>query len=459
MKRGIGHWALGIGGRFGRGPAALLFAASMLGVLPVQAQSYREIVRHIAETPALQSAKMMEQAAGEMASAAEGKNLPSLDLSLQGVWLKETPTMFLHTGLGPAQALPMGTKRQFTGELRLSYPLFTGFAISAEIERSRLEAQRAKLKVEDLRRNLILNATELYGAVKATEAALAALRRANEATLQALKKAEGFYRQGLIAPSELYTIRARVYDVEAAITEKRSLKEQLLNRLSYLSGIRVNALRGSIPLPDPASPRKVIAEAYRYRSDIRALQTLLRVDEAQIRLAESRFYPTLGAAVALKRHGDTPELNGDGFTNADQSYAALELNWNLFSGGSDRHSVEAARYKRLSAASSLVDYRRRVATEIRNAFAELRALRSRLKSAQMQVKAQEEYYKLTRGRFDNQMASADELSRSIADLASARARAAALKAQIRVQRAKIWLLSGVRGFERKLGLKRVVSSE
>jgi outer membrane protein TolC len=422
------------------------------GSFPVQAQSYREIVQHIARTPALQSAKLMENAAGEMAMAAEGKNLPSLDLSVQGAWLKETPTMILHTGFGPNQPLPMGKTRQFVGELKLSYPLFTGFAITAQIERSRLEAQRAALKVQDLRRNLILKATELYGAIQATDAALAALRKAKKATLQALKKAEGFYKHGLIAPSELYNIRARVYDVEAAITQNRSRKEQLLNQLSYLSGTRVRRLQGSIALPEPASSRQVIRQAYRYRSDLRALQTLLRVDEAQIRLAESRFYPTVGAAVALKRHGDTLGLHGDGFTNADQSYAGLSLNWNLFSGGSDRHTVEAARYKRLSAASALIDYRHRVATEIKNAFAQLRALRSRLKSARMQVRAQREYYKLTRGRFDNQLASADELSRSIADLANARARAAAIVSQIRVQKAKIWLLSGVEGFERKLGI-------
>ncbi|WP_169308548.1 TolC family protein [Nitratifractor salsuginis] len=429
-----------------------MFVSSLLGTLSVQAQSYREIIRHIAETPAMQSAKLMERAAGEMASAAEGKNLPSIDLSVQGAWLKDTPEMILHFPMFPSQPLPMGKTRQFVGELRLSYPLFTGFAISAQIERSRLEAQRAKLKVQDLRRNLILNATQLYGAIEATEAALAAEREAKRATLSALKKAEGFYKHGLLPPADLYNIKAKVYDVEAAITQTESQKEQLLNQLSYLSGTTVHSIHGSIPLPDPSSRKRVKKLAYRYRSDIRVLQTLLRVDDAQIRLAESRYYPTVGVAAGLKRHGDTLALNGDGFTNADQSYLGVNVSWNLFNGGSDRHTVEAARYKKLSAASSLLDYRWRVATEIDNAFTELRALRSKFRSARMQVKAQEEYYKLTLGRFDNQLASADELSRSIADLARARARAAAIRSQIRVQRAKIWLLSGVKGFERKLGI-------
>ncbi len=425
-----------------------------LGLL--QAQSYREIVGNIAKTPALKSAELMQKAAEEAAYASEGKDLPILDLSVQGAWLKDTPTMYLHEVNGhplpKPLPMPMGKTRDFVGELKLSYPLFTGFAISAQIDRSRLEAQRARLKVLDARRNLILNATELYGAIEATEAALRALVQAKKATLSALKKAEGLYKNGLIPPADLYNIKARVYDVDASITEARSRRERLLNQLSYLSGLRVRSIHGAIPLSSPPASTALKQEAYRKRSDLRALQTLLRIDDAQIRLAESRYYPTVGVAAALKRHGDTLALDGDGYTNADRSYVGVDLSWNLFNGGSDRHTVEAARYKKLSAASSFLDYRRRVATEIDNAYAQLRALRSKLKSATMRVQAQKEYYKLTRGRFDNQLASADELSRSIADLANAKAKKAAIESSIRVQKAKIWLLSGVENFEKTLGI-------
>jgi len=426
-----------------------------LGLL--QAQSYREIVKHITETPAMQGAQLLQKAAEEAAYANEGKELPSLDLNFQGAWLKDTPTMYLHEVNGitlpKPLPMPMGKTRDFIGELKLSYPLFTGFAISAQIDRSRLEAQQARLKVLDARRNLILNATELYGAIETTQATLQALYKAKKATLSALKKAEGLYKNGLIPPADLYNIKARVYDVDASITETRSHREQLLNQLSYLAGERISGLNGTIPLATPPTPGTLKQEAYRKRSDLRVLQTLLHIDEAQIRLAESRYYPTVGVAAALKRHGDTLALDGDGFTNADRSYVGVDLSWNLFNGGSDKHTVEAARYKKLSAASSLLDYRRRVDTEIDNAYAQLRALRSKLKSARMRVQAQKEYYKLTRGRFDNQLASADELSRSIADLANARAKKAAIESSIRVQKAKIWLLSGVESFERKLGIK------
>jgi outer membrane protein TolC len=406
----------------------------LLGLGLLQAESYRELIGRLERSPLLKSAALMKEAAGERALAAEGKNLPMLDLYLQGAWLKDTPTMILHTGLGPSQPLPMGKTRQFVGELRLSYPLFTGFAVSADIDRSRWEAERARLKTLDLKRNLILQLTELYGTVRATRKVLAAQREAGTAMLSALKKAEGLYKNGLLPPADLYNIKAKVYEVEAQIAQTRSRIGQLLNRLGYLTGTKVKSVDGGITLRTLPSSGKLKEAAQRRRSDLRALQALLKVDEATIRLAESRYYPTVGVAAGLKRHGDTLALNGDGFTNADRSYVGVNLSWNLFNGQSDRHNAEAARYKHLATAARLLDYRRRIATEIDDAYLELKALKAKLRSARMQVKAQEEYCKLTRGRFDNQLAGADELSRSIADLASAKARVAALEEQIRIHR-------------------------
>ncbi|WP_292658487.1 TolC family protein [Nitratifractor sp.] len=424
----------------------------LLGGSLLQAEGYRQIASRILQTPAVQSARMLAHAAEESARAAEGAQLPSLDAEIRGVWLKETPEMILHTGLGPVRPLPMGKKRNFTGGLTLRYPLFTGFAISARIDQAGWQREAARLKVLDLQRNLLLKAAELYSAVRGTQQILAAQSAAKKATLAALKKAEGMYRNGLIPPSALYNIRARAYEMDAQIARTRKQIGQLLNTLGYLSGRPVRSISGPISPAKLPATKRLIREAYTHRADLRILQSALQVDEAQIRLAESTLYPHIGVEAALKRQGDTLALNGDGFTNADRSYLGVDLSWNLFNGGQDRHRIEAARYRKLSRASALIDYRRRVANEIRNARLDLEALYARLRSAKMQVKAQREYYRLTRGRFENQLASADELSRAIADLAAARAKAASVRAGIEVQRAKLWLMSGVENFERTLGI-------
>ncbi|HQS66318.1 MAG TPA: hypothetical protein PLM93_03920 [Sulfuricurvum sp.] len=73
-----------------------------------------------------------------------------------------------------------------------------------------------------------------------------------------------------------------------------------------------------------------------------------------------------------------------------------------------------------------------------------------LHSAQMEVKASKEYANLTRGRFDNKLASADELSRAISDLSSTKAKEAILQSDLFTQKATLWLLGGLKVYEEKV---------
>ena len=65
-------------------------------------------------------------------------------------------------------------------------------------------------------------------------------------------------------------------------------------------------------------------------------------------------------------------------------------------------------------------------------------------AAKEQLKSQEEYYKLIKGRFENALSSADELSRAIADLAKAKANIQQYKAKIFFQKYKILLQAGLK---------------
>ncbi len=77
----------------------------------------------------------------------------------------------------------------------------------------------------------------------------------------------------------------------------------------------------------------------------------------------------------------------------------------------------------------------------------LSSLKSKLKAAILQLKSQEEYYRLTKGRFENALSSADELSRAIAAKAKAKANVEKYKAKIFFQKYKIILQTGIAYFK------------
>jgi outer membrane protein TolC len=430
----------------------LIVAAAASSVLQARTADYTTLLRHIVHTPAMERAHMLHKAASEAAVASEGKTMPTLDVALEGAWLNDTPTMYIHTEQGATLPLPMATRRSFTGAVTLRYPLFTGGALDALIARKYAEAERARLEMRDAERNLYMKTTELYGVVLSQRIRLRALNSALEAIDKAYEKAEAMLEKGLIAPVQLYRIEAQRYALKADIKAVREQIEAAKVRLGYLTGMKVDNIKDALHIPEPPSFKALVRIAMRQRSDIRALEALLQADKADIRAAQSRFYPSVGIEAAVKRHGDTLSLNGDGYTNADQSYIGAQAAWNLFDGGSDTHTLQAARYKHLADRAALQDYRDRVRTEIKNAYRHLDTLLARYEAAREHLKAQKAYAAQTKGRFENRFADADELSRAVADLAAAKAQTGALRYAIAVQRAKLWLLGGLDAFKRALHL-------
>ncbi|NPA29511.1 MAG: TolC family protein [Epsilonproteobacteria bacterium] len=422
----------------------LLLAAG----LSAHAESYSQILRALDKSALMQSLRENERAATLQSRAAQAETLPRLDLDFSAARLKEIPVMYLHFPAlpTPTDALPMGSDTPFNGSLRLSYPLFTGYALSAKIKESELGEAIARLKRLDAKRNLYLQTARLYGAVIAEKAAVKAQKAALKAIKAAYKKAKGLYETGLIPPSELYNIEAQTYRFEADLAETKSQKESLLNRLSALLGRPVEKID---PLPKnqtPLSLKKLLRDALRNREDLAALRKELALSQSGVTLAKSRLYPTVILAAALARQGDSPALDGDGYTNADRSYVGASVSWNLFHGGSDRYTIEAARAQALSRQWLVNDYENRIKAEVKNAYLRLKTLQKRVTSAQKERVAREAYWRLTKGRFENRLASADELSRATADLAAARAKESALESEIFTQRQTLLLTAGLKTF-------------
>ena len=83
---------------------------------------------------------------------------------------------------------------------------------------------------------------------------------------------------------------------------------------------------------------------------------------------------------------------------------------------------------------------------------ELESAKQRVEALNQNVKSATEFYRLTNARFDNRLVGADELSRSIADLATANSRLAAEQNRVYELGLRILLESSLKNFENKLRL-------
>ena len=407
----------------------------------------------LADNNLLLQAKSQEVTAKEaLYKAAKAKDYPTLDAKLSAIYLKDTPTASFQLPFpGIPQHIQMGKKPNYSVEIALTYPLFTGFAISSLIDKAKLDAAKAHLEKADAKRRLYMQIATLYGALYSVKGAITANQHAKEATETSWKKANGFFKAGLLAPSDLENIRAKKYEISAALQELKSQKRGLLRLLSYLTDTKITQI-AQLPHVSLPSREMLMESALHAREDIAALHKALEMDKQDLKLAKSARYPSLALIGALKSQGDTLRLNGDGFSNPNKSYIGAAVEYKLFDGFATKAQIEAAKAKKMGRLLYLRDYERKVETTLESEMDTLEALLEQKEAKEAQYKAQESYYRLTKGRFANHLAGADELSRAIAARATAQAQYQAIEAKIFEQKCKILLESSLKTFTKGMGV-------
>jgi len=311
--------------------------------------------------------------------------------------------------------------------LSFTYPIFSGFAISNSINKAKLQVIKSELETDNLKRILYLNALKLYSAIYALNKAIKANKDAMKSVDVSLKTALGFYKNNLLNLAGVYNIKAKKYDIKASIAKLENQRDILSNKLFYLTNIKIsdNIVLNKINIPK--NMNYVMNLALKNRKDIKIIQEQLKINDTDIKLSKSSYFPKVAIIGAIKRQGDSLRLNGNEHTNANENYIGINLKWNIFDGFAKSHRKEAAIRQKEATIFYFNNYKNLVKKNIKNSFLALRALKVELISSEEQLKAQNEYYLLTKGKFDNSLSSADELSRAISKKAMAKAKVEEVK--------------------------------
>ncbi len=405
----------------------------ILLLLPVVifAANFNDILKGVDENLLVKSKEKKSEALEELYLSSKGKNYPSIDISINAIKLRDTPsaTFALVPGMPPSQ-IEIGVRDNYSYQIGFTYPIFTGFAITNTIKKAKLEVIKSKLETKNLKRELYLKAASLYSAIYSINQAIKATKVALKAIDLSYNKAKGLYENGLLNQSGVYNIEAKRYDTVAKIKELEAKKDRLNNALFQISGKKVASDFKLPEIKNIQSRESIIQKALSNREDIKAIKEELHISQSDIDLANSLYYPKVALVGALKREGKNLRFNGDGHTNPDKSYIGINFSWNIFDGFSKKHKKEAAIKKKEALVLYLKNYENVVKNEINDLFIDLKSLKYRLIAAKKSEQAKEEYLKLTKSRFENSLASADELTRAIADLASAKAKAESIRADI-----------------------------
>ena len=401
------------------------------------AASLKEVIEFSKTNLSIQAKEQQSKVYDNLLSVAESSNYPSLDISYGGTYLNEKPIVYLPINFGGGE-MQMQSQNTYKGALTLSYPLFSGFAISSQIEEAKLKKQRALLKVEDAKRNLYLNIVHMYSSALSIKHIISSEKIALKATQDGYKKAKEFFDLGMSSSSELYRIEASLHKIEAELIKRKKEYKAILNQLSFMSNFKLTDVQ-KLPNIGVIEFEKLKIEALQKRPDLLATKLIIDEAEAKIKLAKSKDYPSIILFAQAVYSGDNPSLNGDGYTNKDKSVAGFKINYNIFSGFKDSSQIEAAKHSKLTSELMLQSYTNRVNTEIYNSYLTYKSLFSQKISAQTQLQAEKKYERLVHEQFKNQLTDADVLSRAISSSSMARSFLIQIEAKLYTAYAKLLL--------------------
>ncbi len=389
-------------------PAALSLAAFLLAA-PLAAE---ELSLKGAMTRAREKSREVS-AAGARKEAAEARARQAGGFRLPSVTLSE---VYVRTD-SPAESFAFKlNKRQFsfpdfvssdpnnpgysgTAMTRAEavLPLFTGGELSGRIAQAEKAASAAGKSASWTADNAALSAAEAFVMVAQAEEYVLLLTRARETVAAHVELARNYSAQGMLVRSELLRAEVELARVDDLLEEAKGRVRIANANLAFRMGDpqdrtwTLSALAPPGELPGTAADWVKSAEG---RKDLGSARDLLAAGELEEKVKKSGFLPKLAVVGRYDMYGTN--LFG---TDGKFGTVMAALSWNVFSGGSDRAAVIAAREEARAGREDVARFADGVALEVRQAYEEASTARARHATAARALGAAREAERITSERF------------------------------------------------------------
>jgi outer membrane protein len=315
--------------------------------------------------------------------------------------------------LVPAGNLTVGTKENYSWIIEARQPLFTGGALLANYEMSRISADIARLDEASTVQDLVLEAKVAYFNILKAGRILAVAKQSLEQLQAHRDAAQSFYDQGLIPRNDLL-------QAEVELANGRQFLLRAENGLELARSKFNTVLRRPINTPveieDSLNDRPYektfdtcIAEALDNRPEIASFALRLEQAKSQVKVSQSEYYPSVSLVGNYAKYGDTPGVAGSPFKDQESWYVMAVANWNFWEWGKTKNRVEAGQSRENQAADFLANVRDQITLEVKNAFLLLHEAEKQIQVAAKAIEQAEENFRINTERYREQVGTSTEV--------------------------------------------------
>lgn len=356
--------------------------------------------------PAFQQAMATRNASMQSKPEAWAQLMPSVNLSANRSY-QNNSNRSVYPYSSPPRSISSSSNSSNTGwGATLTQTLFNWQQFKS-VQGADYTVAEAEANYESTLQGLIVSVSQAYFNVLNAQDNLSA----DQANLQALAKqyeqSKQQYKVGLIAITGVKQSEADYDQAKSQIIADRQTLEQAREALRAITGRYIPDLqspRAKLPLnpPNPQNEQAWVQQGMQNNPALEAAKQAQNAAESQVSQQEAGYMPTLNLTLSHTHDSNSGHssnsLNGQYFNESISSdnQIALNLSWNIFSGGATRAQVKQYQYQADSAMAQEITQRRTVEQQVRNAYlavlsgiASVKANRQSVEASRVSLKATE----------------------------------------------------------------------
>jgi outer membrane protein len=373
--------------------------------------------------------------------------LPKLSLSAGYTYMNlNNPT---ELKLGPAPIKIINPFYSYGMQLSIQQPLFTGFQLSSS--RSAAKNTYEAISFEH-HKNINNKALEIYSAYwnlfkakkqfELMEEYLASLK-------DNLKQTKDFLDNGLATMNDYLKIKVQVSNTEVNLIDAKnnfdiaraSLNKSLGFPLDESTEIETSFTTTQYEV---LNYQDLLNSALNNREELKSLDYKIKAGEDKITVANSGWWPKLYASGNFFLYN----VNAKTFSVENERlqlwFAGLSLSWDLWNWGYNSSKSSQAEEDVLQSKESLKLLKDQIELEVYNAFLTLQSEKQKTDVGKLSVESAEENLRLTKEKYDYNLATSNDLIDAEVELLDAKTKLAFANADYELAKVKLELAVGNR---------------
>jgi len=326
---------------------------------------------------------------------------------------------------------PYFSRDLFKAGINFYMPIYQGGKLRADLKKAQFKEKAETYSLNAYKEVLAAQVANTFYAV----IYLKSLLKAKQVTFKALEaqkeNAEAAYNVGKIAKLDLMEIETQLASQHQEIVSTREAITRTRQQFALLLGLTPPydfVLQGSlgpevnkhldtlVVKPDDLKKEVILAEIIDRRSDIIAAQNQLVSAKQGVRAAKALHMPSLALVGDYGRHA------GSGLEGNEEVWSfGVNLNFNIFSGGTISAKISQAEARVLAAEQQLKQLKAQAASQILAALSSLEEAEARIYLAESVQHTAEEAFRIERLKYEKGAGTISDVLKAQASWDSAKA--------------------------------------